>query len=145
MIRSLVPVAAALAAAACVAPEIMDDGDAGAASLFDAPNRLFMGVEPSVLGLTGAPTVWEVLAPIGRRSPEGLEADQRTDLRIRMEGDAVRADIVQSGLLDDAVAAEQVRLYLRLDSEGWWVANAYVRQKCRRGADAGAWTNEPCP
>jgi hypothetical protein len=145
-----VGIAVLVFAAACTpAPEpVAASTDAAAAtpsSPYDAPNELFEAVEPTIFGITAAPTVWDVLAPVGRRSPEGPEGRQRTDLRVRNEAGGAVADLVQSGLLDDAVESEHLRLELRLEPEGWFVTNAYVRQICRRGEDAGKWTKAPCP
>jgi hypothetical protein len=133
-----------LFAAACVAGE-GDSGADAAASPFDAPHESFLAVEPTELGVIAAPTIWDALAPVGRRAPEGLEGDQRSELRVVKGGGGYFADIVQSGLLDDSIMAEHVRLELRLEPEGWFATNAWRRWQCRRGESPGRWTNVPCP
>jgi hypothetical protein len=112
------------------------------AALLAAPNGAFTPVEPSVVGVFGAPSVMEALAPLlGPEVAEGASVS----LSVRESGEDVIADIVRSGLADDAVSAGHVRLEFRREVDGWYPTNAYRRSQCARGALAGQWTTEPCP
>jgi hypothetical protein len=108
------------------------------------PDR-FVAIEPTEVGVVGAPTIWEALAPIGKGVPEGEEGDQTINVAVRKDGEIYVADVVRTGLLDDSVAADHVRIQFRREPEGWFPTNAYRRQECRRGRYAGKWGTEACP
>jgi len=55
------------------------------------------------------------------------------------------ADVIRSGLVDDSVRADHVRVEFRREPEGWFPTNAFRREQCRRGPDAGRWSAAPCP
>lgn len=134
---------------------VTDDGDAGEgeefahadlppvdAELLGAPNDAFTAIEPSEVGVFGAPTVAEALEPLF--GPEGSEG-ATVYLSVREQGDNTIADIVRSGLMDDSVSAGHVRIEFRREPDGWYPTNAYRRAQCVRGALAGQWTTELCP
>ena len=109
--------------------------------------------DAAVFGLTGQESLDEAgaviqsrLAPAGR--PEGNFAEV---LKI-YSGEIIGLDrgavvLTQSGLPDDAVETEQHVVEFAIDADtGAASATAYgTRQKCRRGGDAGQFTNQPCP
>lgn len=110
--------------------------------LLAAPNSAFTAIEPSEVGVFGAPTVMEALEPLF--GPEGAEGDS-VHLSVREAGDNTIADIVRTGLADDAVTAGHVRIEFRREPDGWYPTNAYRRAQCARGPQAGQWTTELCP
>jgi hypothetical protein len=112
------------------------------AELIAAPNSAFTAIEPSEVGVFGAPTVMEALEPLF--GPEGAEGDS-AHLSVREAGDSTIADIVRTGLADDAVTAGHVRIEFRREPDGWYPTNAYRRAQCARGPQAGQWTTELCP
>lgn len=127
-----------------------------APDLLSAPNSAFIAIEPTELGVIGAPTVWEALGPLissdahadplGQDGTEtGAAERESVHFSMRETGDDAVADIVRSGLLDDSVSAGHVRVEFRREPDGWYPTNAYRRQQCRRGAGAGQWTTELCP
>ena len=111
----------------------------------EAPDGAFRPIEPTEAGVIGAPTIWMALAPLGATVPEGEEGDQSLSVQIRREDAVYIADVVRSGLLDDSVRADHVRVEFRREPEGWFPTNAFRREQCRRGADAGQWSAAPCP
>lgn len=111
-------------------------------ALLAAPNEAFTAIEPSEVGVFGAPTVDEALTPL--LGPEGAEGES-IYLTMRESGDSAVADIVRSGLADDSVSAGHVRIEFRREPDGWYPTNAYRRAQCVRGALAGQWTSELCP
>ena len=111
-------------------------------ALLAAPNEAFTAIEPSEVGVFGAPTVDEALAPL--LGPEGAEGASLY-FTMRESGDSTVADIVRSGLADDSVSAGHVRIEFRREPDGWYPTNAYRRAQCVRGALAGQWTSELCP
>jgi hypothetical protein len=110
--------------------------------LLAAPNSGFTAIEPSEVGVFGAPTVMEALAPL--LGPEVTEGSS-VSLSVRETGDEAVADLVRSGLADDAVAAGHVRIEFRREPDGWFPVNAYRRSQCARGGQAGQWTTGLCP
>jgi hypothetical protein len=112
------------------------------AELIGAPNSAFTAIEPSEVGVFGAPTVMEALEPLF--GPEGAEGAS-AHLSVRETGDNTVADIVRTGLADDAVTAGHVRIEFRREPDGWYPTNAYRRAQCARGPQAGQWTTELCP
>lgn len=112
------------------------------AALLAAPNDSFTAIEPSEVGVFGAPTVREALEPLfGPEMTEGANVH----LTVRENGDTAVADIVRSGLADDSVSAGHVRIEFRREPDGWFPVNAYRRTQCARGAEAGQWTTGACP
>lgn len=112
------------------------------AALIGAPNDLFTAIEPSEVGVFGAPSVMEALDPLlGPEMTEGASVH----LSVREEGDNSIADIVRTGLADDSVSAGHVRIEFRREPDGWYPTNAYRRQQCARGANPGEWTTGLCP
>jgi hypothetical protein len=112
------------------------------AELLAAPNSAFTAIEPSEVGVFGAPTVMEALEPLF--GPEGAEGES-AHLSVREAGDNTIVDIVRTGLADDAVTAGHVRIEFRREPDGWYPTNAYRRAQCARGPQAGQWTTELCP
>ncbi|HYD85847.1 MAG TPA: hypothetical protein VEA80_00065 [Vitreimonas sp.] len=112
------------------------------ASLLGAPNDLFTAIEPSEVGVFGAPSVMEALDPL--LGPEVTEGSS-VHLTVREEGDGAIADIVRTGLADDSVSAGHVRVEFRREPDGWYPTNAYRRMQCARGATPGEWTTGLCP
>lgn len=120
------------------APEIQEVD----AALLAAPNDGFSAIEPSEVGVFGAPTIREALEPLfGPEMTEGATVH----LTVRENGDTAVADIVRSGLADDSVSAGHVRIEFRREPDGWFPVNAYRRTQCARGAEAGQWTTGACP
>ncbi len=113
------------------------------AALLAAPNSDFVAIEPTEMGVIGSPDIREALAPL--ISVEALGEGEAVELSIRETGDTAVADVVRSGLADDSVAGGHVRIEFHREEEGWLPTNAYRRQQCRRGANAGAWTTAVCP
>jgi hypothetical protein len=112
-------------------------------SLLAAPAGSFTAVEPSELGVFGAPDVRDAL---GDLLAGAHESDTGTlTLTVREEGDTAVADVVRSEMPDDSVAAGHVRVEFRREPEGWFPTNAYRRFQCRRGSTPGQWTKELCP
>jgi hypothetical protein len=111
-------------------------------ALLAAPNADFTAIEPSEVGVFGAPTVMQAMAPLlGPEVTEGASVS----LSVRETGDEAVADLVRSGLADDSVGAGHVRIEFRREADGWYPTNAYRRSQCRRGALADQWTTELCP
>jgi hypothetical protein len=112
------------------------------ATLLAAPNTDFTAIEPSEVGVFGAPTVLEALAPLlGPEVTEGADVS----LSVRETGEEAVADLVRAGLADDSVAAGHVRIEFRREADGWYPTNAYRRSQCARGGQAGQWTTGLCP
>jgi hypothetical protein len=158
MLRSLVILAVSGALLACNQPAEAPVSDAQEtqaqtaaapnlpavdAALLAAANDQFAAIEPSEIGVSGAPTIAEAMAPLlGPEVSEGANIS----LSIRETGDDAVADVVSAGLLDDSVSAAHVRVEFRREpSEGWYPVNAYRRQQCARGEAIGQWSAAPCP
>lgn len=107
-----------------------------------AANSEFTAIEPTEVGITGAPSVMEALEPL--LGPE-LSEGSNLALSITAQRDDAVADIVRTNLEDDSVSAGQVRIEFRRETDGWYPTNAYRRSMCARGAAAGQWTKEACP
>ncbi len=111
-------------------------------ALLAAPNTDFTAIEPSEVGVFGAPTVMQALAPLlGPEVTEGASVS----LSVRESSEGAVADLVRTGLADDSVAAGHVRIEFRREPDGWYPTNAYRRSQCQRGGLAGQWTTELCP
>jgi hypothetical protein len=113
-------------------------------ALLAAPTSEFVAIEPTDLGVFGAPSVEEAIAPLVG-SPETSEEGASVSLTVRETGNTATADIVRSDIPDDAVSAGHVRIEFRREPEGWAPTNAYRRSLCRRGEFAGQWTSGLCP
>jgi hypothetical protein len=113
------------------------------AALLEAPNTDFVAIEPTEMGVIGSPDIREALGPLV--SAETLGEGEVVQLSVRETGETAVADIVRTGLADDAVSGGHVRIEFHREEDGWFPTNAYRRQQCRRGASAGAWTTAPCP
>jgi len=128
------------------APEISEPARAALppvdASLLGAPNSAFTAIEPSEVGVFGAPDVLQALDPL--LGPEVTEG-ANVHLTVRETGDEAIADIVRTGLQDDSVAAGHVRIEFRREPDGWYPTNAYRRTQCARGGEQGQWTAGLCP
>ncbi|MEZ5961310.1 MAG: hypothetical protein R3C30_12920 [Hyphomonadaceae bacterium] len=111
-------------------------------SLLGAPNTAFTAIEPSEVGVFGAPAVMEALEPL--LGPEVVEGSN-VSLSVRETGDDAVADIVRTGLQDDSVSGGHVRIEFRREADGWYPTNAYRRTQCARGGEAGQWTSGLCP
>jgi hypothetical protein len=110
--------------------------------LLGAANTEFSAIEPSEVGVFGAPTVMQALEPLlGPEVSEGASLH----LSVRETGDEATADIVRAGMADDSVSAGHVRLEFRHEEDGWYPTNAYRRSQCARGGQAGQWTSGLCP
>jgi hypothetical protein len=114
------------------------------AALLQASAAEFTALEPSELGVFGAPTVEEAIAPLVG-SPETHEEGASVSLTVRETGETATADVVRSNIPDDSVSAGHVRVEFRREPEGWFPTNAYRRSLCRRGDVAGQWTSGLCP
>ncbi len=133
------------------APILDDEGDADYAVeleqvdplLVAAPPEDFVAIEPSEVGVFGAPTIIDAIHDL--ISGEALEGEANVSLTIREEGDIAFADIVRDNIPDDSVAAGHVRVEFRREPEGWFPTNAYRRWMCRRGPHANQWSRELCP
>lgn len=112
------------------------------ASLLGATNDAFTAIEPSEVGVFGAPAVMEALEPL--LGPEVMEGAD-VSLSVRENGDQAIADVVRTGLQDDAVSGGHVRVEFRREADGWFPVNAYRRTQCARGGEAGQWTAGLCP
>jgi hypothetical protein len=112
------------------------------ASLLGAPNDAFTAIEPSEVGVFGAPEVMQALDPLlGGDVTEGATVH----LTVRETGDEAIADIVRTGLQDDSVSGGHVRIEFRREADGWYPTNAYRRTQCARGGEAGQWIAGLCP
>lgn len=112
------------------------------ASLLGAPNDAFTAIEPSEVGIFGAPAVMDALAPLlGPEVTEGADVS----LTVRENGDQAIADVVRTGLQDDSVSGGHVRIEFHREADGWFPVNAYRRTQCARGGEAGQWTAGLCP
>lgn len=166
MMRGIILGAALAALAACGQPQtgeepiesgaviVSPDGvEAGAEAtaeiepvdplLLAAPNATFTAIEPTEVGVIGAPTIMDALGDLV--APGSFEGDAAVSLTIREEGDRAVADIVRENIPDDSVAAGHVRVEFRREAEGWFPDNAYRRWMCRRGPQANQWSSELCP
>lgn len=112
------------------------------ASLLGAPNDAFTAIEPSEVGVFGAPAVMDALDPL--LGPENMEGAD-ISLTVRENGDQAIADVVRAGLHDDSVSGGHVRIEFRREADGWFPVNAYRRTQCARGGEAGQWTAGLCP
>lgn len=112
------------------------------AALLSAPNGAFTAIEPSEVGVFGAPAVMEALEPL--LGPEVVEGSNLS-LSVRENGDDAIADIVRTGLQDDSVSGGHIRIEFRREADGWFPVNAYRRTQCARGGEAGQWTSGLCP
>jgi hypothetical protein len=112
------------------------------ASLLGAPNAAFTAIEPSEVGVFGAPAVMEALEPL--LGPEVMEGAD-VSLTVRENGDQAIADVVRTGLQDDSVSGGHVRIEFHREADGWFPVNAYRRTQCARGGEAGQWTAGLCP
>jgi hypothetical protein len=112
-------------------------------ALISAPNDGFTAIEPSEVGVFGAPDVMQALDPLlGPEVSEGATVH----LTVReVTADQTIADIVRTGLQDDSVSAGHVRVEFRREPDGWYPTNAYRRTQCARGGEAGQWTAGLCP
>lgn len=111
--------------------------------LVAAPAEDFVAIEPSEVGVFGAPTIIDAIHDL--ISGEALEGEASVSLTIREGGDIAFADIVRDNIPDDSVAAGHVRVEFRREPEGWFPTNAYRRWMCRRGPHANQWSRELCP
>ena len=127
-------------------PEISEPGRAEIppvdASLLGASNDVFTAIEPSEVGVFGAPSVMDALAPL--LGPEVVESGAMS-LSVRENGDQAIADVVSTGLQDDSVSGGHIRIEFRREADGWFPVNAYRRRQCARGGEAGQWTAGLCP
>jgi predicted small lipoprotein YifL len=114
------------------------------AALLSAAPADFVAIEPTELGVVGAPTIEEAIAPLVG-SPETSEEGASVSLTVREAGETATADVVRSNIPDDSVSAGHVRIEFRREPEGWFPTNAYRRSLCRRGELAGQWTSGLCP
>ncbi len=112
------------------------------AALLGAPNDAFTAIEPSEVGVFGAPAVMEALEPL--LGPEVMEGAD-VSLTVRENGDQAIADVVRTGLQDDSVSGGHVRIEFHREADGWFPVNAYRRTQCARGGEAGQWTAGLCP
>jgi hypothetical protein len=112
-------------------------------SLISAPNDGFTAIEPSEVGVFGAPDVMQALDPLlGPEVSEGATVH----LTVReVTANQTIADVVRTGLEDDSVSAGHVRVEFRREPDGWYPTNAYRRTQCARGGEAGQWTAGLCP
>lgn len=128
------------------APEITEPARAELppvhASLLGAPNNLFTAIEPSEVGVFGAPTVMDALEPL--LGPEVVEGSE-VSLTVRENGDEAIADVVRTGVQDVSVSGGHIRIEFRREPDGWYPTNAYRRTQCARGGEAGQWTTGLCP
>jgi hypothetical protein len=113
------------------------------AALVRAPNDGFTAIEPSEVGVFGAPDVMQALDPLlGPEVSEGATVH----LTVReVTADQTIADVVRTGMQDDSVSAGHVRIEFRREPDGWYPTNAYRRTQCARGGEAGQWTAGLCP
>lgn len=128
------------------APEISEPARAEIppvdASLLGAPNDVFTAIEPSEVGVFGAPAIMEALEPLlGPEVTEGADVS----LSVRENGAEAVADVVRTGLQDDSVSGGHVRIEFRHEADGWYPTNAYRRTQCARGGEAGQWIAGLCP
>ena len=114
------------------------------AVLLAAPSSDFVAIEPSELGVIGAATIEEAIAPLVG-SPETSEEGASVSLSVREAGETATADIVRTNIPDDSVSAGHVRIEFHREPEGWFPTNAYRRSLCRRGEAAGQWSSGLCP
>ncbi|WP_135210088.1 hypothetical protein [Vitreimonas flagellata] len=110
--------------------------------LVAAPPEDFVAIEPSEVGVFGAPTIMDSIHDLV--SGEALEGEASVSLTIREEGDIAVVDIVRDNIPEDSVAAGHVRVEFRREPEGWFPTNAYRRWMCRRGSHANQWSKELC-
>lgn len=111
-------------------------------ALVAAPNSEFTAIEPTEVGVVGAPSVMEALEPI--LGPELTEGAQ-LHLSVNAQRDDAIADVVRTGMADDSVSAGHVRIEFRREPDGWYPTNAYRRSLCARGELASHWTSGLCP
>lgn len=111
-------------------------------ALVAAPSSAFTPIEPTEVGVVGAPSVMEALEPL--LGPEMTEGAQ-VHLTVTAQRDDAVADIVRAGMADDSVSAGHVRIEFRREPDGWYPTNAYRRSQCARGAEAGQWISGLCP
>ncbi len=114
------------------------------AALLQAPASEFVAIEPTELGVIGAPTIEQALGPL-ISSPETYQEGASVSLSVREAGELATADVVRSNIPDDSVSAGHVRIEFRREPEGWFPTNAYRRSLCRRGELTGQWTSGLCP
>lgn len=132
MIRSVLPVTAAVAAlSGCATVPMLDAPPASAYTPVNTPGRVFISVNAAMdyyLERANAADA-EVTREVGR-DPSG------TGTRLAL--------LTTSGYEDDSVAGEQWRLVLAGTDVGLRVNDAGVRYNCRRGETPG-WSRNLCP
>jgi hypothetical protein len=80
--------------------------------------------------------------------PESTEGKQQLNLNIinhPSEPDMIQVMVTKDGLLDDSIAAEQWRVNMAMNGEGWVVKSAGKRWQCYRNGNPEQWTIKPCP
>ena len=90
----------------------------------------------------------DAVAPYWSGHPESMEGGPGLDLTMRTEasanGDVIVVDLMLTGLLDDAVAAERYRALLTPRPGGWFTIATGRQVRCARGG-TDEWTVGPCP
>lgn len=145
---SAMTLALAACAPAALRPAGGGWGDAPAVSADDYALR-----DPAAFGLSGQESLAEATAIIqaSLSSSEPVEGDYREAISV-YSAEIIGQDrgavvFTRSNLPDDSVEADQSVIEFAIDGEtGAASASAFgTRQKCRRGANPGIWTNQPCP
>ncbi|MDX2274942.1 MAG: hypothetical protein NW206_05775 [Hyphomonadaceae bacterium] len=111
-------------------------------ALLAVPNTAFAAIEPTEIGIIGAPTVEDAIAPL---TVDTHEENGSLQVSLQETDDNAVADVVRLGLADDSVAGAHLRIEFRREPDGWYPTNAYRRFQRARGDVAGQWSVTPCP
>ena len=86
----------------------------------------------------------DMLVPYWSLEPT-FEGRQGIETSLYREGDAAVAELVMTGLFDDAIGAVRYRGISEPVAGGWLHGEVGRQVKCRRGPTRGEWTMGPCP
>lgn len=100
-----------------------------------SPNRAATAAE-----LTGALLGALLAGPL-----ETLDGRPIVKVHIWKSGRTFRAAVKAVHLLDDAFHSEETVIAVKEDKSGWILTKVWKRWICRRGENAGEWTNKTCP
>ena len=134
-----------LAATASAAPAFAQETGLGEG--FAAEHPLLAGFEHVTTGdgesaLLSNPM--DMLVPHWSLDPT-FEGRQGIETSLYREGDLAVAELVMTGLFDDAVGAKRYRGLSEPVAGGWFHGEVGVQVKCRRGPTRNEWTLGPCP
>jgi hypothetical protein len=116
---------------------------------------IYSGPDPRVPGWERAdPAQWhpnkaataaELIGALLAGPLETLDGDPDVKVHIWKSEETFRAAVVTTNLSDDAIHSEETVIAVKEGMSGWTVTEVWKRWVCRRGENAGKWTNKNCP